>query len=270
MAVVSRGVRELRIRSGSGMAIRALLSSANDPHHAAFTEDWTTMTVQTLNREMYSEAEAARLLGISQSSLNYWLEGGVRRGKTYRPVIRVEARGGRAPVSWAEFVEAGLLRSYRRSQVPMRELRAFIDLQRKRYDLPYPLAHRQPFIGDRHLLFADQETAQLAPDYALVTDLHGQYLLAAPAEDFLHRVTWDGDLAAGWRPSGDPASPVRIDPDVRFGRPAIKGISTEVIREHRQAGESDDEIADAFDMTPDDITWALAYELGTATTQTAA
>jgi predicted transcriptional regulator len=57
------------------------------------------MTVQTLNREMYSEADAARLLGVSQSSLNYWLEGGVRRGKIYRPVIRVEARGGRAPVT---------------------------------------------------------------------------------------------------------------------------------------------------------------------------
>ena len=62
-----------------------------------------------LDREMYSEAEAARLLGVAQSTLNYWLEGGVRRGKSYRPIIRTEATGGRSPVTWAEFVEAGLL-----------------------------------------------------------------------------------------------------------------------------------------------------------------
>lgn len=39
-------------------------------------------TISVLNREMFSEAEAARLLQVSQSTLNYWLEGGERRGKT--------------------------------------------------------------------------------------------------------------------------------------------------------------------------------------------
>lgn len=57
---------------------------------------------------MYTEAEAGRLLGLAQSTLHYWLEGGERRGKAYRPVIRLEPRGVRT-VSWAEFVEAGLL-----------------------------------------------------------------------------------------------------------------------------------------------------------------
>ena len=37
------------------------------------------MPVTVLDREMYSEAEAARLLGLPQNTLNYWLEGG-RRG----------------------------------------------------------------------------------------------------------------------------------------------------------------------------------------------
>jgi hypothetical protein len=37
------------------------------------------MAVSILDREMYTEAEAARLLNVHQSTLNYWLEGGVRR-----------------------------------------------------------------------------------------------------------------------------------------------------------------------------------------------
>jgi hypothetical protein len=57
--------------------------------------------VSVLDREMYSEAEAARLLGVVQSTLNYWLEGGIRRGKSYRPIIRTEPTGGRSPVTWA-------------------------------------------------------------------------------------------------------------------------------------------------------------------------
>lgn len=63
-------------------------------------------TLSVLEREMYSEAEAARLLGVAQSTLHYWLEGGERRGKTYPPVIRPEPHGHRTPVTWAEFVEA--------------------------------------------------------------------------------------------------------------------------------------------------------------------
>jgi len=96
-----------------------------------------------LDREMYNEAEAGRLLGVAQSTLHYWLEGGKRGGKYYRPIIREAPRSVRT-VTWAEFVEAGLLREYRRKQVPMVELRKFIDKLREVFGVPYPLADRRP------------------------------------------------------------------------------------------------------------------------------
>jgi uncharacterized protein (DUF433 family) len=49
-------------------------------------------------------------------------------------------------------------------------------------------------------------------------------------------------------------------PDVRFGRPAVHGVSTEVLWEHAEAGEDVDEMAQAFDLSPSDVRWALAYE----------
>src|ERR1019366_4844113 len=73
----------------------------------------TAMSVTVLDREIFSEAEAARLLRVAQGTLHYWLNGGQRRGRTYPPVIRTEPRDGRV-VTWAEFVEAGLLSGYRR------------------------------------------------------------------------------------------------------------------------------------------------------------
>jgi uncharacterized protein (DUF433 family) len=219
------------------------------------------MSVTVLDREMYTEAAAARLLGLPQGTLNYWLEGGERRGKVYRPVIRVEPRGDRAAVTWAEFIEAGLLREYRRTHgVPMAELRAFIDLVRGRYGTPYPLAHHRPFVSGRELLSQAQDASGLDADFCLVAEVRGQYVLTSPADSFVRRVTWEGDIAAEWRPHDDPQSPVRMNPEVRFGRPAVHGISTEALWEHDQAGETVEEIAEEFDVALDQVRWALAYE----------
>jgi len=52
--------------------------------------------LSVLDRDMYAEAEVARLLRLTQATLHYWLEGGERRGKSYKPVLRVEPRGDRS------------------------------------------------------------------------------------------------------------------------------------------------------------------------------
>jgi uncharacterized protein (DUF433 family)/DNA-binding transcriptional MerR regulator len=218
------------------------------------------MSVSVLEREMYSEAEAARLLRLAPSTLHYWLEGGERRGKTYKPVIRTEARGERV-VTWAEFIEAGLLRQYRREHnVPMAELRAFIDLLRDRMGVPYPLAHHRPFVADRQLVLEAQDDVGLDPDLCLVAVVRGQLILTKASQDFVDRVRWDGDIAVAWRPADDPQSPVLMDPELRFGRPSVKGISTEALWEQVEAGESAAETADAFGLSLGDVRWAVSYE----------
>jgi uncharacterized protein (DUF433 family) len=220
------------------------------------------MRLEVLEREMFSEAEAARLLRVPQNTLHYWLEGGQQRGKVYKPIVRIEPRGSRAPVTWAEFIEAGLLRQYRRThRVPMLQLRAFVDELREQFGVPYPLAHHRPFVGsDRQLVLRAQEKAGLDADYCLVAVASRQLILTHPAEAFVERVTWQDDIAAAWRPHDEERSPVRMNPEVRFGRPAIKGISTEVLWEHAESGEDVEETAAAFDLEPTDVRWALAYE----------
>lgn len=219
----------------------------------------TCGVVSVLEREMYSESEAARLLGVPQSTLHYWLEGGVRRGKTYRPVIRPEPRGSRT-VTWAEFVEAGWLLQYRSRNVPMVELRAFIDQLRDQFGVPYPLADRRPLVSGRQLVYDAQSAVRLGAEFCLVSVANGQLLLTAPGQAFVERIEWDGDTAIRYRPDPHPDSPVRIEPDVRFGRPAIGGISTEAIWEQAEVGEDVERIAEVFGLDVADIRWALAYE----------
>ena len=177
----------------------------SDAHQACET---AVVNLSVLNREMFSEAEAARLLELPQSTLHYWLEGGERRGRLYKPIVRVEPQGLRS-VTWAEFIEAGLLRQYRREQrVPMAELRAFIDVLRERTGIPYPLAHMKPFVADRQLVMEAQDIAGLEAEFCLVAEVRGQLILTPPSEEFVHRVTWDEQLPVAWRPHSDPRSPV--------------------------------------------------------------
>jgi uncharacterized protein (DUF433 family) len=217
------------------------------------------VSVTLLEREMYTEAAAAQLLRVAPSTLHWWLEG---RPPRYRPVIRPEPTDSRF-VTWAEFVEAALLRSYRRDHdVPLHELRDFIDRLRDQFQVPYPLADRRPYVGSgRRLLIDLQDRSHLDPDFCLVAVANGQEVLTAPGEEFFERVEWSGDTPAAWRPSDDPASQVRINPLLRFGRPAVGGISTEAIAGELDAGASAEEVAQDFGLDLDAVRWAHSYEL---------
>jgi uncharacterized protein (DUF433 family) len=142
----------------------------------------------------------------------------------------------------------------------MAELRAFIDLLRERFGVPYPLADRRPYVVGRELVLEAQTTAGLNAEFCLVAVVSGQLLLTPPSAAFVERVTWDGDIAAGWRPDPNPESPVRIFPDIRFGKPSIKGISTETVWEQDEVGLEVDEIAEVYQLDVTDVRWALAYE----------
>jgi uncharacterized protein (DUF433 family) len=142
----------------------------------------------------------------------------------------------------------------------MTELRAFIDIVRREFRVPYPLAHHRPFVSGKELLIAAQDAAELDADFCLVALVRRQPQLTPAADSFVKRVTWHDDVAARWRPHDDPNSPVLIDPDVRFGRPAVAGVSTEALWEHEQVGETTEDIANEFDLSPEAVRWAIAYE----------
>ena len=186
------------------------------------------VSLTLLQREMYTEAGAARLLRLSPATLHYWLEGGERRGKKYKPVIREEATGSRN-VTWADLARIATMEE------------------------------GKPFAEGRQLLHDAQADAGLSSDWALVAPNGDQLSLLPPAQAFVDRVQWDHDVASAWRPDSDLDSLVIVDPDVRFGRPSVGGVSTETLAEQADAGV--EELAEMFDLTAQQVRWALSYEL---------
>jgi uncharacterized protein (DUF433 family) len=217
-----------------------------------------------LLRELYTEAEAARLLRLAQGTLHYWLEGREYRGRTYAPVLReapTPSHTGQWTVSWAEFIEAGVLAQYRRDlRVPLAELRQFVTILREQFGVAYPLATRRPWTDGKQLVIQAQDSSQLPDDLWLWAPVSGQYLLLPAGQAFLDRVQFEDDVAVRWRPVADAESTVVIDPGVRFGKPTVAGVSTEVLWEYSQDGYSTDEIAEDFDLRAADVEWALSFE----------
>ncbi len=207
---------------------------------------------------MYSEAEAARLLEVPQQTLHYWLEGKRYRGREYAPVIR-EKPTRRRTVTWAEFVEAGLLSQYRQQNIPLDELRQFIAYLRNKVGVPYPLASERPWAISGKLVIEAQDASGLPAEFWLVAPVGNQPLLLPPAQEFLDHVQFEQEIVARWHPV--PGSPVVIDPDARSGRPSVGGISTSVINDYADDGYSYNEIAAEFGLDVHQVQMAVSYEL---------
>jgi uncharacterized protein (DUF433 family) len=216
------------------------------------------MGIDVLNREIYTIAEAARLLRVSPSTLRWWLEG----RDEYPPVVRPEASGSGA-VTWGEFVEAGFLREYRKSR-SLQRLRPVIDKLRDSFGVPYPLAHFKPFVGPGlQLTLEAQQSASLPEDLTIVYEIMtGQLLLAHRAHDFIQRVDFaptQEQWAVRMYPAGR-ESPVVIDPEFSFGAPSIRGIKTAALAELVEAGEPPEAVADDFSLELAEVKAAVSYE----------
>jgi len=210
---------------------------------------------------VYGVSEAAGLLGLRSERARAWLDGYERQGVRYAPVIRTEPTGIEI-VTWGEFVELGYLREYRRKGVPLQRLRPVIDELRHEFQTPYPLATAKPFIYGKELVLELQEKNDIPRSIAMVISTGQTIALADEAMRFVKKVEFDPPDEGEVRrlhPAGV-ASPVVIDPLIRFGQPSVQGVATERLWELFDAGESLAEIAEGYDLTPDLVRAAAAYE----------
>jgi len=224
-------------------------------------EPMTKKVVSILERPVYGVVEAASLLGLRSDRTRAWLDGYERRGTAYPPVIRVEPTGDDI-ITWGEFVELGYLREYRRKGVPLQRLRPVIDELRHEFGTPYPLATGNPYIYGKELVLELQEKNDIPRSIAIVVSSGQTIALTSEATRFLKKVEFDppddGDVRRLY-PAGT-ASPVVIDPLQSFGRPAVQGVATERLWELFDAGELVQGIADGYELSPELVRAAIAYE----------
>lgn len=218
------------------------------------------MAVSLLDRAIYSYSDVDRLVGLHSGTAKRWLEGYTRSGKFYEPVLR-EVPTGSDSVTWGEMVEARLLAGFRSRDVPVQRMRPAIVLLRAEFGR-YPLAQARTLldVDGRELVRIVQDQVGLERPLQLVVVRSGQLVLADPTARFRSAVDYSDEVVSQLRP--DPRTPhVVMDPRRAFGQPAIRSVATEALAEDYRAGTSRDDIADLYDLTPEQVDEALRFEL---------
>lgn len=215
--------------------------------------------LRALDRRLYAFAELDQLIGLHAGTARRWLEGYVRGGKRYPPLLREEPTGDEL-ATWGEFVEAGLVAEYRERGVSVQHLRGVIVGLRRGLQVPYPLAHEQPLRLGRELIRDLQQETDLPAPLQLVVARTNQLILAPPVERYLKRVEFDADDApVRVHPEG-PETPVRFDPLRAFGRPTVEGIPTDRLNEAFVAGDSLEYLARVYELPVRAVEAAVRYE----------
>ena len=211
----------------------------------------------------YTVAEAARYLRVAPATLRSWVAdraypkaAGTAR---FRPLIR-PARGKPPTLSFWNLIEAHVLRSLRIDHgVSMDALRTAIQYAQKSQNI------------DRLLLSNELRTDAgrlLLERYGELIDLSasGQMAMRRMFNEHLARVEWDEwQFPVRLYPfvsEGSGSRPVAITANVAFGRPVVAraGVTTSAIAERLDVGESVAEIAEDYDLSPEEIEDAVLYE----------
>ena len=218
--------------------------------------------VDLLSRPVYAVGQVDRILSLPAGTARRWIDGYRRGDRPYPPVVRLETTGDEI-VTWGEFVETRLLAEFRNAGVPMVHLRPTVEQLRKVFTARYPLAHAAPLLEQegRELVWQVQEKVGLERQLRLVVRTD-QLTLSQPADNFVNAADFSGldGSTVRVRPIGTFRS-VWVDPLRQFGEPAVRSVPTAVIAEQYRAGDGARYIANAYDLSEDEVNDALRYEL---------
>jgi uncharacterized protein (DUF433 family) len=225
----------------------------------------TAGTTDLRDKPAYSLSEAARYVKLPSATLRTWCLGrdyGTSKG-TKRWAALVSPASARPPLlSFWNLIEAHVLRGLRTEHgVSVKAVRQALSFAEKELQVQRLLLSRELTTAAGRL-FIDR--------YGQLIDLSasGQIALRQVVEDHLRRVEWDEwkfpvrlyPFLSSGTPSAD--RPIAIDPKVAFGRPVVaqKGVTTSVIAERIDAGETEEALAADYDLSVEDILRAILYE----------
>lgn len=217
-------------------------------------------TTSLLDRAIYSYSDVDRLNGLTPGTGRRWLEGYLRAGDFYEPVLRLEPTGGDS-VTWGEMVEARLLAEFRGQRVSLQRLRPAVVRLREEFG-QYPLAHARPLleVEGRELVRRVQDEVSLDRQLQFVVVRNDQLMLDLRAQRFSDAVTYEDGVAVSLCPAGRTPK-VLMDPRRSFGQPSVRGVRTDVLAEDFRAGESLESLASLYDLELGQVDQAIRYEM---------
>lgn len=205
---------------------------------------------QRLHIPNYRIGEAARYARIAPQTVAAWHAGGVRQ--TLSP------KEGRTALSYLQLIEVAVVAAARGAGVKLSNIRAARAYVSAKFNSKHPFAEYR-FKTDGQSLFMEfSEIDGAASADAVLRPDHGGQLAWRAIIGRLEEFEYD-DIVLRWHVMG-PDSAVVIDPRIAFGKPAIKGTSTWILKGRAATGESIAGIAEDFGLEEDDVLAAIDFE----------
>lgn len=229
------------------------------------TPQGRTAATDLRNQPAYNLAEGSRYLKLPTATLRSWAVGRAyptaQGARHFRPLIR-PARKEPPELSFWNLIEAHVLRSFRSDHgVSLKALRQALDYAEQELSIERLLL-RKELCADAGQLFLERYGELIS------LSASGQLAMRRLFAEHLKRVEWDewkfpvrlypflsADLPSEQRP-------IVIDPAISFGRPVVVrlGISTAVLAERMDAGESIEALAADYGLSLPEVEQAVLYE----------
>lgn len=215
-------------------------------------------TMKVAENQYYSATDAARLAQVSASQVRRWTSGAAVPGLTLW--------GARRPAlySFHDVVEMALVGRLRDRGIRLEKIRRCMGELGRRWATPRPFATRSALLK----LKTCGAELMIDEDGALEDLDRRQFAFRKVVEPHLVALEFErnGEQAIRWWPNGLDGA-IAIDPAVGFGRPLLfeYRVPTDVLRMGVDAGDSIEEVADAFEVPVRAVRAALEFEEGLRT-----
>lgn len=205
---------------------------------------------------MYDFREAARLAGVSTSTIRNWFLGNAAR---QTPPLFPEGPADDSMISYLQLMETVVAARFRNSErVPYRNVHAAYRNAREILGVEFPFAHFNMEPLGVHII-ARLEGEEVGQSLQAL-DSPVQWSLPGLVLEIIYQIDYEGDFAAKWFPAGK-EYPIVIDPRVSSGIPTIdgRGVSVDAILRRWRAGLKMDFIAQDLALEVDDVETVLQY-----------
>lgn len=213
----------------------------------------------SVQRPLYSFAEADRIAGVTSNTSRRWLKGysfwydGEQRNMP--PVTWTTE--DRDAVSFVDLMEVATIGKLRKKGFSFKRIRKINATARFYLQTDRPLVTERFKVKGRDIFVDDGFGILLEVGYGAGMQAWDEVL-----NPFLDTVEYEGEIVRRWWPLGKDVA-VLVDPNFGFGLPVVEGtgVRTEILAERHGAGDSIEEISYDFDVTPKQINDALRWEM---------
>jgi uncharacterized protein (DUF433 family) len=159
-----------------------------------------------------------------------------------------------------EMIEIAFVSTFRVAGVSLQRIRKAREYAQNEWNIDFPFA-RLRFKTDGHHVFLDLEKEE--PDRAtnkiIVASEYGQVAWTNLIAERFSQFTYEHELALIWHPQKDEYPSVLIDPRISFGRPNIRGVPVDALKDRYLAGETPEVIAEDFELELNEVQQGIEF-----------